>query len=232
MSSTAVLLFSRSARAEAEVKSFGVTRSVAVRIHEQLQKQIDQTLSVSSLPVIRSTEATQRGDTFGRRLANAVSDCWAQGFEQLIIVGGDTPELTSSDINRAHAALDAGRPTIGKNLRGGSFLIGLFKESFRQNQFAELPWQTKRIACALQTELGLHCENAETEVYELGRRADCNSQHDLCTFAKRAACEAWSLLVNNTACRIVDIDNGLILVSCFGESPTLRGPPALLHIAA
>jgi len=225
-------LFSRSAQAEAEVKSFGVSKAHAIRIHEQLQLKVERTIVSSGLPLIKSTEATQQGETFGERLANAVTDCLAQGFEKLIVVGGDAPELTATDIAGAHSALKQGRPTLGKDFKGGSFLIGLLKDSFRQKQFAELPWQTKHIACALQTELGLHCKDPASEVYVLSARADCNSQQDLYSFAKRAVSEVWSILLNSCVRRMPILDTDLELVSCFGESPTLRGPPAELSLAA
>jgi len=225
-------LFSRSAQAEAEGKSFGVSKATAIRIHEALQHKVEQTLQASGLPVIRSTEATQRGDTFGYRLANAVNDCWKKGYEQLIIVGGDTPELSASDIDRAQVALEAGRPTIGKDFRGGSFLIGLTKHSFRQNQFAELPWQTKQISCALKAELGLACAHVATDVFELEARSDCNSKQDLCCLAKRTCNTLWSRLLHTSTCHIVDFDHRQELVSRFGESSTSRGPPHLLQLAA
>ena len=225
-------MFSRSAKAEAERKSFGVSRTVAIRIHEALQRQIEKTLRASELPVIKSTEATQRGETFGDRLANAIQDCWAKGFETLIVVGGDSPELSTCDIKRAHTALQSGQTALGNDFRGGSFLIGLQKASFRQNQFAELPWQTDQIGCALRRELGLTCEGSITEVLALGSRADCNSKQDLKDFAKRATDTVWSALLHATTCRIVDFDNALELVSCFGESLTSRGPPTELPHAA
>ncbi|MFK8055272.1 MAG: DUF2064 domain-containing protein [Saprospiraceae bacterium] len=187
---------------------------------------------MSGLPLIKSTEATQRGDTFGRRIANAVNDCWTEGFDKLIIVGGDSPELSVADLSSARKALDAGSPTIGKDFRGGSFLIGLSKDSFRQNQFAELPWQTCRIACALKEELGLFCQGDEADVYELSSRADCNSQHDLAKLAERSVDETLTALLLKSSRRICDGNARLVLVSCFGESPTLRGPPRKLAQAA
>lgn len=205
---------------------------MAVRIHEQLQQQIEEKLKVSGLPVVKSTEATQRGKTFGRRLANAVSDCWAQGFDKLIIVGGDAPELSSTDIIRAQLALEAGRPTLGKNFRGGSFLIGLLKKGFRQNQFAELPWQTNALACALKEALGLSASGNNADVLLLSGRADCNTQHDLSGLAKRLASDALATILNNPKGRVRAFETYIRLVSGFGESQTLRGPPAELRCAA
>lgn len=141
------------------------------------------------------------------------------------------PELGASDIAHAHAALKSGRPTIGKDFRGGSFLIGLLKDSFRQNQFANLPWQTSRIACALKKELAIACTGDEAEVFELENRADCNTRQDLINFTKRSASESWAYLLHTTTGRICDIETGHVLVSRFGESRTKRGPPTTVVAA-
>jgi len=225
-------MFSRSAQAEANKKSFGVSKFNAIRIHEQLQRETELTLVASGLPFIRSTEATQRGTTFGQRLANAILDCWAQGFEKLIVVGGDSPELSAADISRAYHALQSGHIALGNDFRGGSFLIGLQKDSFRQNEFAGLPWQTNRIGNALKQELSIGLNKQTQEVLELGHRADCNSRVDLLQFAQRSTLSLWTSLLLVSIGRICDRETGLVLVSCFGESTTSRGPPTELRFAA
>jgi glycosyltransferase A (GT-A) superfamily protein (DUF2064 family) len=225
-------MFSRSAQAEAEKKSFGVSKSDAIRIHEQLQLETEQTIIASGLPFIRSTEATQRGNSFGQRLTNAVLDCWAKGYQKLIVVGGDTPELSAADIGRAYQALQAGHTAVGNNFRGGSFLIGLQKDSFRQNEFAALPWQTNRLGCALKKELSVGLDLDTQEVLLLGYRADCNLHVDLIQLAKRSASSLWTLLLFVSAGRVCDSVTSFGRVSRFGESTTSRGPPAGMLLAA
>ncbi len=225
-------MFSRSAQAEAEKKSFGVSKSDAIRIHEQLQLETEQTIIASGLPFIRSTEATQRGNSLGQRLTNAVLDCWAKGYQKLIVVGGDTPELSAADIGRAYQALQAGHTAVGNNFRGGSFLIGLQKDSFRQNEFAALPWQTNHLGCALKKELSVGLDLDTQEVLLLGYRADCNLHVDLIQLAKRSASSLWTLLLFVSAGRVCDSVTSLGRVSRFGESTTSRGPPAGMLLAA
>jgi len=159
-------------------------------------------------------------------------DCWAQGFEKLIIVGGDVPELRASDISLAQYALSKGRPTLGKDFRGGSFLIGLLKDRFRQNRFAELPWQTNAIAHALKEELELNCNSDQTDIFFLGTRADCTTKHDLSGLAKRLASDSLATILNNPKGRVYTLETSFQTNAGFGESLSLRGPPAALQKAA
>jgi len=79
--STAILLFSRTARAEAAVKGFGGETRVA----ESLIRRTEATIGRTGLPFFRSTEADQRGATFGQRLAEAMQQVYDQGFDKLIV---------------------------------------------------------------------------------------------------------------------------------------------------
>ena len=73
------------------------------------------------------TPDRQRGRTFGRRLSNAVADLAAAGYEQVVIVGRDCPDLKPSDVTAALAALENGqtRLALGPDHAGGCWLIGL-----------------------------------------------------------------------------------------------------------
>ena len=69
----------------------------------------------------------QRGRTFGRRLENAVADLAAAGYEKIVIIGRDCPELESDDVAAALASLDrqATRLVLGPDHAGGCWLIAL-----------------------------------------------------------------------------------------------------------
>ena len=75
------------------------------------------------LPVSRLH--VQHGGGFGARLTNAVSRLVALGYERIIILGRDCPQLSAVDCRRAMRSLDEHRLVIGPNERGGCYLIGL-----------------------------------------------------------------------------------------------------------
>ncbi len=73
------------------------------------------------------TPDRQRGRTFGRRLSNAVADLAAAGYERIVIVGRDCPDVNATDVKAALAALETGetRLALGPDHAGGCWLIGL-----------------------------------------------------------------------------------------------------------
>ena len=67
----------------------------------------------------------QRGRTFAQRLENAVDDLAQAGYEKIVILGRDCPQLTRDDVTRAIELLDSQRLVIGPDHRGGCWLIAL-----------------------------------------------------------------------------------------------------------
>lgn len=67
----------------------------------------------------------QHGGSFVARLTNAVSRLVAVGYDRIVIIGRDCPQLASSDCRRAIRLLDSRRVVIGPNARGGCYLIGI-----------------------------------------------------------------------------------------------------------
>jgi len=67
----------------------------------------------------------QRGRSFGQRLENAVNDLAAEGYDRVVIVGRDCPQLTSDHVSNAIQLLDSNQLVIGPDHRGGCWLIGL-----------------------------------------------------------------------------------------------------------
>ena len=67
----------------------------------------------------------QAGDGFGERLDNAVSTL-AAGYDRVVIVGRDCPQLDAADVVTAFASLgNEARLVLGPDQGGGCWLIGL-----------------------------------------------------------------------------------------------------------
>ena len=145
---TAVLFFSRTAVAEARAKTFGSGRH-AGRIAAALERRTLRTLAAAGLSVFRSHEANQRGTHFGQRLATAIGRVLSRGIDRVLVVGNDCPRLSARQLRSAARRLEAGRPVLGPDARGGVYLIGLHRADFRAAAFAALPWETDRVAQAL-----------------------------------------------------------------------------------
>ena len=141
---TAILLFSRTASAEAERKSFGGGKADQ-RITKALISRTEETIARTGLKLYRSDEASQRGATFGERLANAMEEIFALGEERLLVVGNDCPQTTASHLRSAAQKLEAGENVIGPDQRGGVWLIGLQRTDFDASAFANLAWETSQL---------------------------------------------------------------------------------------
>jgi glycosyltransferase A (GT-A) superfamily protein (DUF2064 family) len=67
----------------------------------------------------------QEGTTFGQRLENAIDALTRIGYQEIVIVGRDCPDLGQSDIAAAFEQLRQHRLVLGPDHRGGCYLIGI-----------------------------------------------------------------------------------------------------------
>ncbi|MFW0797231.1 DUF2064 domain-containing protein [Gordonia sp. CPCC 205515] len=68
----------------------------------------------------------QRGGGFGARLANAHSDAAAMGFDRVLQIGMDTPQITATNLDEALNRLDPDAPrcVLGDAADGGWWAFG------------------------------------------------------------------------------------------------------------
>ena len=143
-SPTALLLFTRTPEEEARHKQFvPAGRHVNRRIACQLIRHTTASLQKAGIPVYVITSAKQRGRTFGERLAAAFQEIFNLGYMNVIAVGNDTLTLTSKDLQDAAHLLERRRAVVGPTRRGGTYLIGLHRDVFNQEDFAQLPWESE-----------------------------------------------------------------------------------------
>lgn len=67
----------------------------------------------------------QVGNDLGARLAFAFDQAFARGFQRVVVVGGDCPELTSDILSRAFDRLRHEEMVLGPAADGGYYLMGL-----------------------------------------------------------------------------------------------------------
>lgn len=169
-STTAILLFSRSAAAEAHEKGFGAKKG-GQRIAEGLIRRAERTVSLSGLPVFRSDETTQRGTTFGQRLAEAMGRVFAKGFENVMVVGNDCPSVLPSHLRAAARLLENGENVLGPDRRGGVWLLGLQRADFNARGLASLRWESGDLYADLVAQL--------PAVTDFARLADLNDLREI-----------------------------------------------------
>ena len=138
---TAILLFSESARVLLSKKKLDNTSGRNFGLIKGLLTRSFKVAKQSGLDYIHLDEAHQRGETFGAKLSNAIQHVFNLGYEKVIAIGNDCPDLTPKDLVRASNRLESHDMVIGPDLKGGTYLIGTKKSTFNPVQFEKLAWQ-------------------------------------------------------------------------------------------
>ncbi len=116
---------------------------------------------------------TQRGDSFGERLANAADDAFALGYGPIVIAGIDAPP---PDLDRAFALLDEHGTVVAPATDGGVNLIGLAAP--KHDLLASI-------------EIGVRCFDAFSGAALLDAVTDIDSPRDLTRAARELAWLAY-----------------------------------------
>ncbi|MGM0418158.1 MAG: TIGR04282 family arsenosugar biosynthesis glycosyltransferase [Thermodesulfobacteriota bacterium] len=83
----------------------------------------------------------QQGKDLGDKMKNAFSCGFEKGYEKIIILGSDIPEINCEIINKAFKNID-NKPVIGPCEDGGYYLIGFDAYSFDESFFTEIKWSS------------------------------------------------------------------------------------------
>ena len=150
MRSCAILIFARTAAQESYYKQLSHRAGDDVPAYEYLNKRIVSLAVKSGLPYFIYNEDNQKGANFGTRLGNAVADVFKSGFDQVVILGNDCPEMKSEHLQSAAAQLQNSNLVLGPDLSGGAYLIGISREIFDKEVFSTLQWQTKHLLADLK----------------------------------------------------------------------------------
>jgi uncharacterized protein len=171
---TAILLFSRSAVADAVAKPliFSGKRKSQADVAAAFIRHAKQVATDSGLPIFVVSGHRQHGATFGERFADAFRQVFERGFQRVIAIGNDCPALTADNLRAAAQKLDFTPAVFGPAADGGAYLVGLRREAFRPADFAALEWQTERTLAALEA-------YAEQDFSLLSEKADVDSAADL-----------------------------------------------------
>lgn len=120
----------------------------------------------------------QRGRGFGERIENALGDLRAAGFERMVVVGRDCPELTAVEIATAFARLETDCSLVlGPDQRGGCYLIGI--RAADANRLRGIRWRQNTDRAEISTRF------AAGSTHFLPAKFDLDSTADLAAFAER-----------------------------------------------
>lgn len=139
---SAILIFANSSLEELRHKAI----ANGVGIFDALTSQTIATAVKTGLPYFLISEKEQFGNTFGERFTNAIQSIFDKGFEQVITIGNDSPQLKASHILEAKTQLESKKFVLGPSTDGGFYLMGIHKSQFNSADFRKLSWQTSSLS--------------------------------------------------------------------------------------
>ena len=137
------------------------------------------------MPVYHIHEGLQQGETFDDRFNNAFAYVFEKGYDAVIALGNDTPDLYELPWLAIKTALNNEQPVFGPNKRGGIYLCGLTRSMWQQGLLKDIPWKTTEVFHTIIERSG----NAFTlPVYH-----DLNNRLDIRRYFRESRQSAWLL---------------------------------------
>jgi hypothetical protein len=96
-------------------------------------------------------KAIQKGHDLGERMQNAFKKGFEDGYEHVVLIGSDLPDITSNHINKGLKALEQHEVVFGPAQDGGYYLIGLSK--MNNFVFNNKPWSKSHLLKKTLSEL-------------------------------------------------------------------------------
>ena len=173
-SHTAIILFARTVEMEMQNKHFthSKQRNTEKRLATLLLRHTLEEIKKTELPYFHFSEQNQRGNTFGEKLANAFNEVFISGYDHVITIGADCPELKARDLLKAKDSLMDHDAVLGPSRDGGLYLIALKRKAFSLQGFKRIKWCSGKDLDELQTFIG-------QEVFILKAKSDVDNPETL-----------------------------------------------------
>lgn len=135
------MIFARSGTADAEAKNI----PNGISVFDALTHRAITCAKKTDIAYFLVSEPTQVGDSFGIRYTNAIQRIFDLGYNAVITIGNDTPQLTTSLLRKAAGILEQGNTIIGPSTDGGFYLLGIHRCRFDQNILQSLSWGSRNV---------------------------------------------------------------------------------------
>lgn len=226
---TAVLIFSLSARREAERKKlFGSSKKKCVNeFFEILIGRTKKLAAASGVDTFFIDEGQQQGRTFGERYANAFQEIFDRGYSKVISIGNDAPDLTADTLRKAIKEIQHSDLVVGPSTDGGVYLLGLSRSLFNTDEFLNLPWLQDSLCDALSQRTYWQQGGS----FSLGALSDIDDTASLFKFLRTTSDEVLAdyILIHLTRSKVRFAHLKVVPdFDTYIPSLSLRGPPSLL----
>ena len=130
----------------------------------------------------------QIGSDLGQRMKNAFRRTFSEGFNKVVVIGSDSPDLPAEYLELAFGALDTNNVVIGPSSDGGYYLIGFTKDKFLPEVFNRIRWSTEKVFEQTTNTL----KNYKLKLYLLPLWHDVDTSADLDELIERNRRTAFS----------------------------------------
>ncbi|APY07999.1 hypothetical protein BWZ20_06645 [Winogradskyella sp. J14-2] len=137
---TAILIFANSGK-----KTLHSKRISDYEFFNIIDTKTLEVVKKTGLPFFHFSEDQQIGFSFGERFSNAIASVFEKGYQNIITIGNDIPNLNTKILNKAEKHLENKSHVLGPSTDGGFYLMGFQQRDFNKEEFASLPWETKRL---------------------------------------------------------------------------------------
>ncbi len=123
----------------------------------------------------------QIGMDLGQRMKNAFLQAFSDGFDNVILIGSDIPDLPAEYLELAFKALETNGVVVGPSSDGGYYLIGFTRSTFLPEVFEGVCWSSKSVLEQTANVL----KQYEQKVYLLPQWYDIDTWADLSELVER-----------------------------------------------
>lgn len=85
----------------------------------------------------------QEGKDLGERMCNAFKNSFQNGYERIVLIGTDLPEISEELLSTAFTKLNETEVVFGPSEDGGYYLVGM--TNMHQCIFTDKPWSTTKL---------------------------------------------------------------------------------------
>lgn len=108
---------------------------------------------------------SQRGNDLGQRMSTAFSEFFSRGYQRVVLIGSDSPDLPIERVAEAMNLLSSVDLVLGPATDGGYYLIG--KSHHVPQLFENIPWSSDNVLTrTLQMAADLHLSTRQLESWE------------------------------------------------------------------
>ena len=141
-----------------------IGNQAAFEVYTELVKVTEQATEKSDTPIRiyfsdsivnskweNASKAVQEGSDLGERMKNAFLKGFEDGYERIVLIGSDLPDINATHIQKGLEALKHSEVVFGPAEDGGYYLIGMSKMNTKV--FENKPWSQSHLLSETLSEL-------------------------------------------------------------------------------